>query len=99
MVQVHHPVQINKPNIKMGNKISCDLPALLENQLQDMAQMYQDIDYTDIIKFSKRPEKDIDKAYALIIKLDKAGFFESDISDEPTEYAYYNELINLVKNK
>ena len=81
----------------MGNKI-CDLPLLLHDQLQDFAQMFNDIDYSDIGHFVNR-KQDWNKAYELISKLDIAGFFEGDIKDEPTEYAAYNELINLVKQK
>jgi len=81
----------------MGNKIG-STPALLEQQLQDMAQWAGDIDYTDIAKFGKRPN-DWDKAYKFIIKLDKAGFFEQDLDEDPNQFKDYTKLIKLIKNK
>ena len=82
----------------MGNKIG-SLPAMLENQLQDFAQMYQDIDYSDIGNFGDRPEKEIDLAYEYLKNMDKEGFFESDIvTERPLNNKNYKKLISLVKN-
>lgn len=81
----------------MGNKIG-SAPALLEERLQDFAQFWHEIDYSDIARFGERPE-DWDKAYELIIKLDKEGFFERLTNEDPTVFSSYNELIKLVKNK
>lgn len=82
----------------MGNKIG-NLPAMLEGQLQDFAQFWQDIDYNDIANFGEKNEKEWDKAYALLIKLDKKGFLEEDTDINPHNYIDYTELIKLIKSK
>ncbi len=83
----------------MGNKIS-SLPAMLERQLQDFAQMYNDIDYGDISNFASKSEIDIDWAYEYLKNMDKDGFFEDDIvTNRPIHNENYKKLINLVKRQ
>lgn len=82
----------------MGNKIG-SLPAMLEGHLQDFAQFWQDIDYSDIGDFGEKPEEEWDQAYKLLIQLDKDGFFEEFTTDiNPHNYIAYTELIKLVRN-
>lgn len=81
----------------MGNKIG-SLPAMLEGHLQDFAQFWQDIDYSDIGDFGNKSEEEWDKAYKLLIKLDKDGFFEEDTDMNPHKYMTYTKLIKLVRN-
>jgi hypothetical protein len=83
----------------MGNKIG-SLPAMLEGHLKDFAQMFGHIDYSDIMNFGHRPEKDIDLAYKYLVNMDKDGFFESDIvTDRPRSNENYLNLTLLIKNK
>ncbi len=80
----------------MGNPITNELPQSLDNFLQDMCQMYCDMNYTDVSKFAKRATSDdITALRKLYRKFRKAA--EYDDEDEIAELAVSVE--DLVKGK
>lgn len=80
----------------MGNPITNELPQSLDNFLQDMCQMYCDMNYTDVSKFAKRATSDdITALRKLYRKFRKAA--EYDDEDEIAELTVSVE--DLVKGK
>lgn len=80
----------------MGNPITNELPASLDNFLQDMCQMYCDMNYTDASKFAKRATPEDIKALRKLYKKFKE-VAEYDDEDEIAEIAVSVE--DLVKGK
>lgn len=76
----------------MGNNVSDKLPNSIDNRLQDIAQMYGEITYSDIIKFGKVAEKNDLK------KLKK--LFESyEYEDEQEESTLISNFVKSVIKK
>ena len=86
---------INESKINEGNGVSSNIPALLDNFLQDVAQMTGQISYNDIIKLGKDK-----KLSAKLDKIKKLKRPWEDVADDDNDDAMMDiggKVKNLIK--
>ena len=75
------------------NSVSGSLPASVDSFLQDVAQMYGGIDYTDIMRFAKKAtDADVKKIRSLRIQ------YRDDIDDEDDAERVAKQVASYVKS-
>jgi hypothetical protein len=79
----------------MGNQVS-SLPRDVDSLLEDIAQMFGGIDYSDIIDFSNTATTE--QINQIRINADELAQFDFDMEDDEA-VIYFDNIVNIVKGE